>query len=88
MAVEGFSKKVIRTKGVEAPLLLYTIEKNKFYSQEVILFYGHLDRFPKEELEKAWEIVPSQQREGHIWGRGSVDNVWPPFAICLALKNC
>jgi len=56
--------------------------------KENIMFYGHLDKQPHME---GWEEDKGPTTpiisEGRLYGRGSSDDGYVPFALLLSLKN-
>lgn len=81
--MKGIGIDVIRVDDANYPILMAEIPGK---SQQSLLLYGHYDVQPADESE--WETDPfgAVNKDGRIYGRGTVDNKGPVMAILEALR--
>ena len=83
--IEGIKKTIFRPENT-VPLIVYTVESNQKDAKNVLL-YGHLDKQPwftgwDEGLSPTDPVI----RGDLMYGRGSSDDGYSPFACMLAVK--
>lgn len=83
----GATTEVIRLAG-RSPLLMVDIPATAGATEETALLYGHLDKQPpvggwSEGLDPWTPVV----RDGHLYGRGSVDDGYSGYAAITALES-
>jgi acetylornithine deacetylase/succinyl-diaminopimelate desuccinylase-like protein len=66
-------------------MVVYIVEPSEGSTKNVML-YGHLDKQP---YGVGWETGPTDPviKNGFLWGRGSADDSYSPFACMLAVKS-
>ena len=84
--IPGAHLEEVRLPG-RTPLLLVDIPASAGAVQETVLLYGHLDKQPpvggwSEGLDPWTPVV----RDGRLYGRGSVDDGYAPYAAISAIE--
>ena len=85
--VEGIHRHVFHPEGTN-PLIVYVVEPTTEGPAKNIMFYGHLDKQPwgagwEEGLHPTDPVI----RGDYMYGRGSSDDGYSPFATILAVKS-
>ncbi|CAI2368590.1 unnamed protein product [Moneuplotes crassus] len=84
LQIEGLQSHLVKNEQGN-PMLIFVYEGTAAAN---ILVYGHLDKQPHME---GWQEGTGPTNpvviDGHLYGRGSADDGYVPFATLLALKN-
>lgn len=86
LEIKGLKRNVFHPPG-KNPLVVYVVEPSEG-STKNIMFYGHLDKQPwgtgwDEGLSATDPVI----RGDYMYGRGSSDDGYSPFATMLAIKS-
>lgn len=88
LKIEGLTRHVIQPEGSQA-LILYIVDPKEEGPHKTVMMYGHLDKQPwftgwDEGLSPIDPVI----RGDLLYGRGSSDDGYAPFASMMAVKMC